>query len=501
MKQAGSEFALTPREPPQPAHRRPAFRKGRLLVACGKGVVGHARFAHTGQQIGLKARALADDRMNRLEFHHLFVAGKPCALAHGAIEREAHCRHAARCRPGVGDLVATLVLSRGSKDHARNAGKGIVERLVEQFVVMPGISSGNPPTIILGGPAVNARALSNAAMDEVESASWDFEIVADAGGNFASLVAGVAHGQASLPPGIVPNPRSQLIIATRQRIPDYAGTNRLRDGAWPDPLLLDRRLFATRAGPYEPQQTRAHGSVVEAHVVMSRGCDWNCTFCTERKEQSGGEQRRTVAAISAELQELARRHKDLRIQFIDDNLLPQIATRESGDRGRRGQDLDWAERFLDELTRIRSNAEGRFGWRGIFRVEDFLAYEREIPGFLARLAQSGCRMLAFGIEHGDEERRQRMKVGQSATNAEFTLLFQRLSAASIHTKGPAECGTLRKQGFETDWRAHLRGFKCAMREDTAIIRDGMRTGGGSRSHNWAKRRATVDSRMICDQRC
>lgn len=293
----------------------------------------------------------------------------------------------------------------------------------------------NPPTIILGGPAVNARALSNATIDEVERASWDFEIVADAGGNFASLVAGVANGQTLLPTGIIPNPRSQLIIATRQRIPDNAGTSRIVDGAWPHPLLLDRRLFATLAGPYEPQQTRAHGSVVEAHVVMSTGCDWNCTFCTERKNQSGGEQRRSVAAISAELQELTRRNEDLRVQFIDDNLLPQIATRESGDRGRRGQDLDWAERFLDELTEIRSNAEGRFGWRGIFRVEDFLAYEREIPDFLDRLTQSGCRMLAFGIEHGDEDRRRRMKVGQSATNDEFTQLFQRLFAASIHTKG------------------------------------------------------------------
>jgi radical SAM superfamily enzyme YgiQ (UPF0313 family)/glycosyltransferase involved in cell wall biosynthesis len=292
----------------------------------------------------------------------------------------------------------------------------------------------NSPAVVIGGPAVNARAFSNGAMNDEEHACWDFEIYAKPEVNFPRLVAEIPRQQATLPVGIYANERSRLVIGAGHTLSD---PRRRVDTSheWPDQVRLDRRIFATPQGDYEPQPTRAIDSaVVEAHVVMSRGCDWNCTFCTERREQSGGEQRRPISSVKQELQELARQHVNLRVQFVDDNVLPQLAAVPAGDRVARAKALEWADHFLEVIADIRSQSNGKFGWRGIFRVEDFIAYENDNPAFVERLLDTGCRMLAFGIEHGNEVKRRKMKVGASATNQEFAELFARLRAVGIHSK-------------------------------------------------------------------
>ena len=291
------------------------------------------------------------------------------------------------------------------------------------------------PAIVVGGPAVNARAFRNATLTDEERKCWDFEIGSGVEDNFARLVADFRRQRTELPAGVVPNERSQLVIRAQHSLITESGAYVEQSLGWPNPVLLDRRIFSTPQGDYEPQRTRAlNSTAVEAHVVMSRGCDWNCSFCTERRELSRGERRRPMLSVQRELRELARRHGNLRIQFVDDNLLPQIATLPMNDRISRAKALDWSDRFIGELSRVHDESAGKFGWRGIFRVEDFFAYEREGELFIERLAKSGCRMLAFGVEHGNEEKRRRMKVGASASNAQFSNLFNRLRDAGIHSK-------------------------------------------------------------------
>lgn len=291
----------------------------------------------------------------------------------------------------------------------------------------------NPPAIVVGGPAVNARSFRNAAASSAERKCWDFEISEEGGANFAILVENSEQSRRELPIGISPNDRSDLVIRMGHSLMANNSTPPALS-KWPDPVFLDRRIFSTPSGAYEPQRTRAiNGTTVEAHVVMSRGCNWNCTFCTERVQQSGGERRRSLSSIKEELNELAWHHPDLRIQFVDDNLLPQIATMEDK-RVARAEAIDWTEQFLAILSKVQTSASTGFGWRGIFRVEDFFSYEKVLPDFVDELAATGCRMLAFGIEHGNETKRRKMKVGKSATNAEFTDLFSRLRAAGIHSK-------------------------------------------------------------------
>jgi hypothetical protein len=170
---------------------------------------------------------------------------------------------------------------------------------------------------------------------------------------------------------------------------------------------------------------------------MSTGCDWNCSFCTERHSLSAGERRRDVASVLQEVRQLAVRHPSLRIQFIDDNLLPQIASPVNNSRVRLEEGVAWAERFLAGLKQIRDELHGNLTWRGIFRLEDFTAYEAqgEDGGFLRVLSEAGCNMLAFGVESGSPDRRHSMKAGgREFTNDVIADLFRRLREAGIFTK-------------------------------------------------------------------
>jgi hypothetical protein len=93
----------------------------------------------------------------------------------------------------------------------------------------------------------------------------------------------------------------------------------------------------------------------------------------------------------------------------------------------------YSPRQILVLGRSEGNA---LGWRGIFRIEDFLAYESAFGGdeFIGVLRDSGCRMLAFGVEHGNESKRHKLKQSESVSNVQMVELFARLKRAGIDTK-------------------------------------------------------------------
>jgi radical SAM superfamily enzyme YgiQ (UPF0313 family) len=302
-------------------------------------------------------------------------------------------------------------------------------------------------TLVIGGPAakLDAWRFSTVHMEDAQ-ASWDFAIGANAVENLSILVASLKEaGPWPCAPGIVPNKQSWNVIG-RGLPPDAVASIRLpRHAVLPEPMpvawphvVLDRRIYRFAGKQYEPGHTRSLSqSIVEAHVVMSQGCDWDCVFCTERRTRSGGEQRREVAHVLNEIHSLAQRHQQIRIQFVDDNLLPQLATETKQPPVRQTESLAWADDFLEGLAHLNQRPNGSFGWRGIFRLEDFFAYEVHFaPGsFIEQLRRSGCRMLAFGVEHANEEQRKRNKAAAHAiANDRIKDLFQRLRTANIFTK-------------------------------------------------------------------
>ncbi len=302
-------------------------------------------------------------------------------------------------------------------------------------------------TLVVGGPAAKLDVWRFSAVHtEDAQESWDFAISANAVENLSTLVASLKEaGPWPSAPGIVPNKQSWNVIG-RGLTPDSVAPIRLPvRAAVPEPtslawshVVLDRRIYRFAGKQYEPGHTRSLSqSIVEAHVVMSQGCDWDCVFCTERRTRSGGEQRREVAHVLNEIRTLAKRHRQIRIQFVDDNLLPQLAAETKQVPVRQTEALAWAHEFVEGLARLNQDLDGSFGWRGIFRVEDFFAYEAHSApgGFIEQLRRSGCRMLAFGVEHANEEQRKRNKAAVKVVgNDRIKDLFKRLRAANIFTK-------------------------------------------------------------------
>lgn len=298
------------------------------------------------------------------------------------------------------------------------------------------------PVLVVGGPAANLDGWQFSAIDEDDRDNWDFVISDDAVGNLELLVEALKTSTPwPLSNGLVANPHSSFValrdVAALQAAAIAGVDEPVRDLGWMN-IQLDRRLYAGPEGPYEPGRTRdVKGRVHEAHVVMSKGCDWNCSFCTERRSLSKGERRRDVDSILEEVRQLAATYPNLRIQFIDDNLLPQIASPENAGGVRVSEGVAWTERFLKGLATIRRERSGSLTWRGIFRLEDFDAYEAqgEKGGFVGLLSAAGCNMLAFGVESGNPARRHSIKAGgRKFTNQVIRNLFRRLRGEGIFTK-------------------------------------------------------------------
>lgn len=204
---------------------------------------------------------------------------------------------------------------------------------------------------------------------------------------------------------------------------------------------MDRSFFADPISgkSYEPTETR-NGVDTEAHVVLSRGCDWRCSFCTEALiAGKQGENRRTVQDVSGEIAHLRRHSNVNRVQFIDDNVFPTLPAYKRRIPDSVADARAWTEALLAALIQIDATSPkgSKLRWRGLMRIEDFFHYEELVPDFVQLLAQSGCHLLAFGLECGSEAARAKMKGTDehSATNADIAGMISRLQAAGIFVKG------------------------------------------------------------------
>ena len=278
------------------------------------------------------------------------------------------------------------------------------------------------PIIVLGGhgPTLQQRDF----MDDL-TFQWDYLVLGDGEFPFAQIVEGKGVEHADSIPGV---------LARRDSGSSLSSHHLHASVEWDALPWIDRRLFVAPTGvPYEPSPTRDH-THVEAHVVMSRGCDWHCVFCTEAiLRGKHGEARRSVPDVAAEVRYLVSAHNVDRIHFIDDNLLPQIAA----GRCDAADSVAWSRDLLKALGFIRSEAcrAGRtFGWRGLFRLEDFIRYTEMIPNLYELLGDSGCLLLAFGIETGNEERRRRLK-GLAVSNETIKSVVATLAHREILSKG------------------------------------------------------------------
>lgn len=277
---------------------------------------------------------------------------------------------------------------------------------------------GDSPKIVLGGHAVTLQ--PNDFVNH-RSFQWDYLVLGDGEVPFAHLVGNYRKGIPVAHDGLV-----EKTHVTALPIRPY----RWASDEWTSAPWINRDLFRGPTGlNYEPARTR-NQTFREAHVVMSRGCSWKCIFCTEAVLRGkSGEARRSPQDVIDEIEMLIVQEGVDRIQFIDDNLLPQIAAPKSD----RSACLDWTSSFLAGLGEIRRANPG-FGWRGIFRFEDFIAYEQQEGSWWDKLCRSGCSLLAFGVEHGSENTRRQLK-GETVSNADIKAVIAGLKKRQIATKG------------------------------------------------------------------
>jgi radical SAM superfamily enzyme YgiQ (UPF0313 family) len=125
-----------------------------------------------------------------------------------------------------------------------------------------------------------------------------------------------------------------------------------------------------------------------ASLLGSRGCPWNCSFCSIRPfyEAQGGRLRR-LRAPRAVADEMRRMHFDLGARvflFQDDDFLA------TGKRAR-----DWAEALADEI--LNAGLGGRITFKISCRSDEVRS------GVMQKLADAGLTHVYMGVESGDAD--------------------------------------------------------------------------------------------------
>ncbi len=307
------------------------------------------------------------------------------------------------------------------------------------------------PCVVFGG---HAATLSPGKL-LASKVPFDFLVEGPGEGGLAAIVQAWRTGASPVAAGVL----STADLATQLR---GAGGRRARaaqayQSQWDEFPLVDRQVFRSPNGKtYEPALTR-NGTSHEAHFTMSKGCDWKCTFCTEAILAGPREVRRGAERVLEEVAWVCGPDGARHAQFIDDNVFPPLAAPglAAGEiRARRA----WTGHFLAGLKRQREQHAGErdaFTWRGLLRLEDLIAYAGGDPRFLEDVAESGCVLLAFGVEHGNEDLRRKLKGGKGgATNAEIARWVERLRAVGVASKayfiigGPDDTEALAEQTLD-----------------------------------------------------
>ncbi|MBU0461790.1 MAG: B12-binding domain-containing radical SAM protein [Nanoarchaeota archaeon] len=134
--------------------------------------------------------------------------------------------------------------------------------------------------------------------------------------------------------------------------------------------FIDRTLFTN--DPYKK------GGSAEAAVISSRGCNYNCVFCSVPSLCRRRVRFRSVNNVVDEIELLHRMYGVTSIRFMDDNFTHKL------DRVR-----ELSSEFIKRGINIK--------WRALSRLENI---DEET---LSLMKQAGCYLLSFGIESANRD--------------------------------------------------------------------------------------------------
>ena len=159
-------------------------------------------------------------------------------------------------------------------------------------------------------------------------------------------------------------------------------------------LPLARSIFKN-----EPVQRQDLG-LVESHIIASRGCFYNCAFCTAATSLNPHIQPRyrTYESLTKEIEAIRKLHPETNcIRVLDDLFLRNQASIELA---------------------IRLFPENNLYWRSMAHINTF----RDLhSNWLDDIKKSGCRELFIGIESGNDETLKHIRKPFSADTAYKTV--------------------------------------------------------------------------------
>lgn len=243
----------------------------------------------------------------------------------------------------------------------------------------------SPRKFLLGGPA--ARTL----ISEIESWNPNGHI---------TLVAGEAE---LILPEIIKHPTLAEKYSSNLNIIDVTP----KSPFYPSDidLPLNRSIFKN-----EPIQRQELG-LIESHIIASRGCFYNCAFCTAATSLNPKikPRYRTYDSLAQEIETIRKLHPETNcIRVLDDLFLRNQASIELA---------------------IRLFPENKLYWRSMAHINTF----RDLSSCqLKRIKQSGCRELFIGIESGNDDTLKHIRKPFSADTAFKTV--SRILDAQISVK-------------------------------------------------------------------
>ncbi len=183
----------------------------------------------------------------------------------------------------------------------------------------------------------------------------------------------------------------------------------VRNPARPFHADLDNQPFADRE--LFDYQTIVDSDFHTALFMFSRGCPYNCTFCSNhalREVQTGSYVRfRSVASCLAEIRAVTTRYRVKHLYFNDDCFTAKRS---------------FVEEFCD-----RYQAEFSYTFDINARPETLN------DDLCARLHRAGCRRISIGIENGSESFRAEV-LGRKQSNDRIVEAFASCRRAGIKTK-------------------------------------------------------------------
>lgn len=145
----------------------------------------------------------------------------------------------------------------------------------------------------------------------------------------------------------------------------------------------------------------------KSNIVTSRGCPYACTFCSELQNFGGVVRNRSVGNVLRELELIHARSGQTMFLFQDD-ILPLDRTR------------------FEALLHGFSGLSFSIRWGCMARVD---LMDEEL---LARMAQSGCRHISYGVESGSNKVLKRIKKGFTIEKAYDTALMSTRCIPNVH---------------------------------------------------------------------